>query len=172
MSPTVATATRATASVLPDSTAWPCAASPCSEKDAAVRSSPGCESPPVCADAKPTAADRVAPGPESTTSETAPPPPASECGPHPACPSSACARNWPGSAPHPRSRSGVPVPAPAPQTTDCSPWPPCQLAPVQAPARNTSWRLRRRELTSAPRFPPSPYPTMQFAASWDENHIL
>jgi|SRR5271165_2404245 len=83
-----------------------------SEKGVAVRFSPGCESPPVCAGAAPTAADRAAPDPESTTAETALPPPVSEYGLHPACPSSVCARNWPGSALHPRSRSRVPSPSP------------------------------------------------------------
>src|SRR5208337_116218 len=106
--PRVLTAVRAATSVPPGSTAWPCAALPYSEKGVAVRFSPGCESPPACAGAAPTAADRAAPGPASTAAENALPPPASECGPHPVCPSSACARNWLGSVPHPQSRSRAP----------------------------------------------------------------
>ena len=103
--PTVSTAARAAASVPPGSTACACAAFPYSRKGVAVRFLPGCESSPACAGATPVAASPAAPGPDSTTSESGLPPPASECGPRPACPSSACARNWPGSAPRPRSRS-------------------------------------------------------------------
>ncbi len=56
-----------------------------------VRFSPGCESPPDCADATPTAAGRAVPGPESTNGESGLPPRASKCGLRPAYPYSACA---------------------------------------------------------------------------------
>src|SRR6266851_352980 len=83
--PMVSTAARATTSVPPDSTAWLCAAFPYSEQGVAVRFSPGSESPPVCAGATLTAADRVAPGRASPGAESGHPPPASKCGPHLVC---------------------------------------------------------------------------------------
>jgi hypothetical protein len=54
--------------------------------------------------------------------------PASEYAPRPASPSSACARNWPGSQPHLQSRSRAPDPRSVRGTTDCCRWPPCRSA--------------------------------------------
>ena len=80
---TVSAEVRATSVVLRDSTACASSASPCSSRDVAVRFSPGCGSPPACADAKLTAAGRAARGPASIVSGTDLPPPASGCAPRP-----------------------------------------------------------------------------------------
>src|SRR5215813_1944197 len=171
-SPTAARATLAASASPPGSTACPSSAFPYSEKGVAVRFSPGYVSPPACADAAPAAVDRAALGPVSTTVETVLPAPVSECAPRPACPSSACARNWPGSAPHLRSRFRAPGPAPTRRTTGCFLSPPCQSVPVAPVADKTRAPLPRHAAPWFRRSPHSRCPTTPLVASWDGNHTL
>src|SRR5204863_1024727 len=90
----------------------------------------------------------------SRSSETAPPPAASEY------------------APHRPPTARDPTPPANPPASDSCRWLPCRSAPAPLLAGRTVPRRPRPALASARQFPLSPYPTNSLVASWDENHIL
>src|SRR5438128_10870930 len=118
------------------------------------------------------AAGRALHSTASRSSETAPPPAASEYAPHRACPSSAAARSWHESGPHRPPTTRDPTPPANPPASDSCRWLPCRSAPAPLLAGRTVPRRPRPALASARQFLLSPYPTNSLAASWDENHIL
>src|ERR1022692_4145611 len=99
-------------------------------------------------------ADPADPAPHVTAprhAEIVLPPAASVCAPRPACPSSAAAHSWPGSAPHPPPATRARSPPTDPPANDSCPSPPCRAATAPAALdRNVLRRPRPAPTSAAP----------------------